>query len=246
MPDKGRIQGAFSGDGDAYLTLHELDARIQGFEVYRWASSCDVDGSPVRWKGQEWPPLDFQISGFTWGGDAIPRPRITAGLGSPGDPLPTAFLDLVMAARGAQGAKLTTWRILGSFLEGHENADLDYNPAPDVYYIDRVLSLSKNGISWELIAPMDAANSTLPARDATRDTCRLRYRWYDKRARTFRYPSGDNICPYTGGKCFNEQGAATSAEHDHCGRRLSDCLLRLGQKTALPFCGFPTLGRTGL
>lgn len=218
--------------------LHELTSP-EG-DVWRWANTAEADGSYVRWRNVEWPPLDLKMEGFHWGGDVIPRPRVTAVLGQPQQEIQRVFLDLLSSTDGGRGLKLTTWRVPARCLEGHQDADLPFNPRPDIYIIDRA-SWSTDGVTWEFIAPLDLPRCSLPARYALHDTCPFVYRRWNKDRGAFDYHEGTSACPYTGKACFDRNGKPCKEAEDLCGGRLADCVKRF-KNAPLPFGGFPGLG----
>lgn len=225
----------------AILYLHELDGTGQGGGIWRWANSAEPDGRPVRWRGVEWPPLDVKVEGYQWGGDVIPRPRVTASLADENGKLPRFFLDLLATSNGGLGMTLSTWRVAACCLEGHEAEGTDAVALPDLYIIDRA-SWNALAVSWEFIALLDLPRCTLPARYALHDTCPFVYRRWNADKKAFEYGKGTGACPYTGQACFNRHGKTCNPEEDECGRRLADCLARHGSAAPLPFGGFPGLG----
>lgn len=238
-------QNAQSLSPDAFVSLFALDATILGGPILRFASTAEADGSPVVWEGNEYPALNFTLEGFAWDGDTMPRPRITASIASASSDgaLGESFLEMAVAYKGGQGATLTRVRTLVRYLDGHTDGGQGICFMSDVYKVDRIVSLDKYAISWELIAPLDMPNSPLPARKAVRDTCGWIYRRYNAATGTFIYNNTTCACPYTGTACFDKAGIACASSDDECGRRLTDCVLRYGEGAALPFGGFPGVAR---
>lgn len=234
---------SFSPDG--LVSLFVLDASAIGGGIFRWASCAESDGSSIMYNGSAYPPLNFKCEGFAWDGDTPPRPKITASIGADSD-LSDRFLALSIGYKGGQGAMLYRIRTLVRYLDGHTDAGQSIEFPRDMYVVDRILSLTKTSIQWELIAPMDLPNCKLPARQALRDCCQWIYRHWDADSNQFIYVANSSqVCPYAGTGYFTKAGVACSAADDECGRRFSDCVLRYGNQP-LPYGGFPGLTRGNL
>ena len=88
---------------------------------------------------------------------------------------------------------------------------------------------------------MDQEGCQLPGRQFIKDYCTFIYRTYDAATGAFDYTNAS--CPYTGTTYFDAQGNAMNiAMHDRCGKRLSDCKKRFGERNKLYFNGFPGIG----
>lgn len=229
---------------DAFVSLFVLDASAINGGILRWCSTVEADGSPVKWNNDEYPPLNFTTEGFTWDGETMPRPTITASVADKtGGSLSQSALDIIVGYKGGQGATVYRTRTLVRYLDGHEDGGHGIAYPSDVYLIDRLVELTKSYVKWELIAPMDLPNCKLPSRQALRDACPWVYRRYNAESGAFDYDNTDMACPYTGSGCYTKNGETTTAANDECGRRLSDCVLRFGQENPLPYGGFPGLAR---
>lgn len=227
----------------AFVSLFQFDSSILGGPVLCFSSTKEENGNSIKFGGVEYPPLNFTAEGFAWDSASIPRPKVTASIAGNGE-LSASFLDMVIAFNGAQGARLTRIRTLVRYLDGHEDGGQAICYPPDIYLIDRVLSLTKSAVQWELIAPMDLPNCKLPSRQALRETCGWIYRRWDSAKGDFIYGTGSLACPYAAEACFNKAGVTAPREQDECGHRLKDCVLRHGEGHPLPFGGFVGLART--
>lgn len=231
-------------NGESLVTLFTLDASAIGGGIYRWAGCCEPDGSYVRFGGLEYPPMMFKVEGFEWNGNGdLPRPQIST-MTEDGSELGQSFMNLAIGYKGGQSATLYRIRTLARYLDGHEDegrtlSEVSY--VQDIYLVDRLISLSKTGATWELITPMDHPYAKLPSRQALRDACTWVYRKWN--GSSFEYDATDMACPYAGTACFDKNGNSTDPAHDECGHMWADCLRRFNQQTGIPFGGFPALDR---
>lgn len=228
---------------DPYVNLFVLDASVLGGGIFRFSNSLEDNGANIKFNGNEYPGMNFSTEGFAWDGETMPRPKITASIAGKND-LSNAFLDLVIGYNGAQGATLYRIRTFERYLDGHEDAGCDVKLPIDVYLVDRIMSMDKSAIQWELIAPTDLPGIKLPNRVMCRDCCTWVYRSYDSTTSQWTYNTTTMACPYTGTACYTKAGVATSDKSlDVCGHKMSDCVLRYGAGKALPYGGFPGLAR---
>lgn len=221
------------------IELFTLDASTIGGGIYRFCGSKEPDGKPISFNGNEYPFLPLETEGFAWDtGAAMPRPQLAISA------LNQAFYSLVVSTRGLQGAFLCRDRTLVRFLDGHEDEGKNLKFPSDLYRVDRVISMDKNVISFELCGILDLPRCKLPARRALRNLCSWRYRRWDKEKKAWVYEGDTTLCPYAGDKMFTERGEETFDKiEDCCGRRLSDCVKRFGASSNLPFGAFPGIAR---
>lgn len=221
------------------IELFTLDASTIGGGVYRFCGSKEPDGGPVRFSEEEYPFVPLETEGFAWDtGAAMPRPQITISA------LNQTFYSLVVSTRGLQGAFLRRDRTLARFLDGHEDGGRNLKFPSDLYRVDRIISMDKNVISFELCGILDLPRCKLPARRALRNLCCWRYRRWNKEKKAWAYEGDTTLCPYAGDEMFTERGEETfDKTEDCCGRKLSDCVMRFGSSSNLPFGAFPGIAR---
>lgn len=227
---------------DGLVELFILDAGAIGGGIIRFSSTQEMDGTPIKWKGVEYPPHNFKTEGFSWDQESMPRPKISADVGGLKD-LSITLYSLIVGYLGAQGATLYRIRTHVRYLDGHVDGGNDIAYPMDVFMVDRLISATNKTLVWELIAPLDLPNCLLPSRPAVRDICCWIYRRYNTTTSQFEYNESSMACPYTGTNYFNKIGEACPISEDECGRRLSDCVKRFGQENPLPYGGFPALAR---
>lgn len=218
---------------DAIVTVFELDARQYGDGILRFAPEA-VDGGPVRFNGYAYQPLPITAEGFEWNGKGtLPRPTLTVTA------MELAFLSLVLSEDDLVGMPVKRLRTYRKHLDDGDDPDPEALFPVDYYVIERKTSQNRRQIQFELSVEMDQEGKQIPARQVLRDTCTHRYRWWDGS----QYQYAGVTCPYAGNDEFEANGSPAAPGEDRCGKRLSDCRLRFGQNAALPFWGFPGVGR---
>lgn len=219
----------------ARVNLYEINATMLGGGISRF-TDASID---VAFNEQLYVATQVETSGWemTTKG-SLPRPvmKITNV-----NKLGTA---LVIAYNDMKGAIVTRKRTLARYLDtGVEpNPGAIINPI-DVYIVDQKLTHNKQQISWQLVSPNDQEEVKLPYRQVFR-TCQFSYRVYDGEDPDDPFDYTDITCPYAEQNYFEPDGTPTpDPEKDKCGRRLSDCRLRFGQTSVIPFGGFPGVAR---
>ncbi len=159
---------------DAPVYLYSLDTSKYGGPTYRWTHG-PLGGTRVKYGGITYDPLPLQIEGVEWTGQgAIPRPKITLpNVANFASQLVSSYNDLL-------GCKVTRIFTFKRFLDGQSAADPTAYFGPDVWYVDRVASRSRDVIVWELASALDIQGKMLPGRQILRDACTHTYRSYNK------------------------------------------------------------------
>lgn len=218
---------------DAIVTVFELDARQYGDGILRFAPES-VDGGPVRFNGYTYQPLPITAEGFEWNGKGtLPRPTLTVTA------MELAFLSLVLSEDDLVGMPVKRLRTYRKHLDDGADPDPEALFPTDYYVIERKASQNRRQIQFELSVEMDQEGKQIPARQVLRDTCTHRYRYFANG----QYQYDGVTCPYAGSGEWEQNGSPAAPGEDRCGKRLSDCRLRFGQNAALPFWGFPGVGR---
>ena len=218
---------------DAIISLYELDTSKAGGGIVRFAPE-PINGQPVLFGGQEYFAFPIVASGFEYSGKGpLPRPTLTVSA------IDMAFMSLVLGADDLVGMPIRRLRTYRKHLDDGTDPDPAALFPVDHFVVERKASHNKTTLQFELSSALDQEGKGIPARQILRDSCSHRYRY--RVGNDFSYEGV--TCPYSGGKCFDATGAAVAANKDSCGKRLSDCKLRLGQYAELPFYGFPGVGR---
>jgi lambda family phage minor tail protein L len=213
------------------IDLFELDSTDLGGEVFRWSNDVNEKGNDIVWQGNTYSRFPVQAEGFQKSGTGkSPRPTITvANVTGLIGALTKQLNDLV-------GATVTRRRTLVKYLDA-VNFEGDVNPQadPNVGFSDEIWTIDRksaeNGIfiTFELAAAFDLAGVMLPGRQVTR-ICTSKYRSAE--------------CGYAGGPVADVNDDPTSdLSKDVCGKRIGSCVLRFGENKALPYGGFPGVGR---
>lgn len=225
-------RAAQSLEPGALITMYILDLTPLGVST-RYHFTTDNN---VVFGGQAYTTIEIEAQGFEWNGQGpMPQPQIRiANANRSMSGISAFYKDLV-------GASLTRIRTYAKFLDGQPTADPTAIYTAEVYAIEQKTAHDKVMIEWSMSAAMDQEGRKIPGRRVLRDLCMWRYRVWNEVTEEFDYSSVQ--CPYTGTAYFDQQGVATTAPNDKCGRRISDCKLRFGENAVLPYGGFPGVAR---
>lgn len=228
------IQSARPG---ALIALFRLDVSPLGGQVMYFCQAAK-NNAPVTFGGIVYQPVDVEFSGMEVNaGGALPRPHIkvpnTNGV----------FQQIINQYGDLLGVELRRVRTFARYLDGAPDADPGKYFGPDAFRVERKVKESPIYIEWELSANIDNEGKQLPGRQCIRDTCMWRYRQFNANTGDFDYSRAQ--CPYAGTLYFdrNNNPVASPAD-DRCSRHLTGCEARFGTTEALPFGGFPGLGRS--
>lgn len=215
----------------APVELWELDLVPLGGANFRFAGQVNELKQAILWQGNSYNPLPIQAEGFDRRSTgAFPRPRVTVSnvLGTLG--------ELIREFDHLRGARLLRRRTMALYLDaenfaaGNDDADPLMEFAPELWMVDSCLARNRLTVQWELRNPLDFEGVMLPARTVQPNYCPWHYRGSD--------------CGYTGGPVAKvDDSPTTLLLEDRCSKRLSGCKLRFGGNAALPFGGFPGVGR---
>ena len=219
---------------DGRILLFQLDTTRLGGDVYYFHGHTNQGA--IVWQGQEYSPISINIDGLERRGDAkasAPTLSVVNQL----DGVTGVISALCIRLKDLVGAKVTIIETFKRFLDpvnfpSKQNPEADNKQLTQVWYIKQKTGETYAQIDFELVSPIDFMNAKLPRRQMTR---------YCEWARRQCY-RGDR-CGYMGVDMFTKQGEPTDdPAKDRCGGRLSDCKLRHGDTTELPFGGFPAVG----
>ena len=215
------------------IQLFKLDATRQGGGVEYFVLASDA-ADAVTWQGQVYAPVPIVATGFDSAANGtLPMPKLKV-LNING-----ALTGLIRDYGDLLGAAVTRTRTFRRFLDGEADANPNEHFPIDIYRVERKSALTKLYVEWELSCVLDQQGAMLPARQALRDYCHKRYRFWNGAA--FDYSAA--TCPYSGAGCYDSVGSPVAQAMDACGKRLSDCRLRFGNNAVLPYGGFPGMTR---
>jgi len=218
---------------DPIVSLYEIDASNQDAGIYHFCS-MSKENQIVVFGGISYVPIALETEGWEKSSQgSLPTPTVRISN------VTKALSSLVIAYNDLLGANFTRIRTLRKFLDGESGQNPNAYLIKDVYQIEKKNELSKNMIEWQLSASIDQQGKMLPGRQYLKDACTHIYRYYKDGA--FDYSRAS--CPYSGDNYFTQTGnVTTSPVQDKCGKKLSDCRLRFGEKGKQPFRGFPGTG----
>ena len=148
----------------AWVDLHCLDATAQGMGAPFYFTDATASGSDVSFGGQAYTPIPITSAGFQASSEgALPRPTITISN------VNKFIQPYVLAHNYFQGAKYTRTRTLSQYLDSGATPDSTQYMPLQVWYIDMIVSMTKQHITFGLVSPLDRPGMMIPARQILRD-----------------------------------------------------------------------------
>lgn len=125
----------------------------------------------------EYVPIPIESDNFKWDGKSeFTRPKIRIGLGNL--TIRSLFVGKENDLLGVQVRIMKTFK---DFLDDGQYGNVD-NPSfyfNEIYFLERKASLNKVYIEYELANAIDHESAKIPKRQAIRNICTHRYRFYD-------------------------------------------------------------------
>lgn len=167
-------------------------------------------------------------------GGALPRPTLEL------DNIDGLFTPLVVTYNDLKGSSITYTEVFRENLDDGDNPSTSNIISQATYNVFQMSDfVPSENVKFVLAAPLDAERAVL-GRQALPDVCPRSYRVPLSSPDTFK----SGRCPYAGNTYYNTEGEeVTDWREDVCGKTLEQCKLRFGLETALPFQGFPGIGR---
>jgi lambda family phage minor tail protein L len=218
-------------DAGALVELFVLDAtHLVGGGVSHFHAGTNSLRGPVVWQGMAYEPWAIQVKGFDKSGmGRLPRPTLT--LANVAGTIGAMARDLndLLGARVLRKRTFVRYLDAVNFPEGVNATASPLDAFPDdEFVVDQKTVENKHIIEFSLAAKCDLDGVRIPLRVITQ-MCGWEYR-------------GEG-CSYAGPPVANLDDTPTSsATEDRCGKRLSSCKLRFGEKNVLVFGGFPAVG----
>jgi lambda family phage minor tail protein L len=217
------------------VSLFRIDVSSVGGGLLYFVQGSEFS-EKIKFGGIEYQPMDVEFDGLeVTGQGALPSPSIRL---SNTDGIAQAMINTFGDLLGCEVRRIRTFR---RHLDGQPDADPSAFFGPDVFLVERKVSENPVYIEWELSASIDQEGRMIPGRVAIRDTCLWRYRVWSSGQGAFDYSKAQ--CPYTGNRYYDINNLPTTASKDRPSRTLACCKLRFGENAALPFGGFPGVGR---
>lgn len=182
---------------------------------------------PILWQGVSYDPWPIEAEGFELSPQKPPQPMLSVGN------VDGSITALCLNYQDLVGAVLTRHRTLAQYLDGQPGADPTQEFPPEQWRLEQKTSETNETVQWALSSALDFGGQQLPARVIGANMCT----WLQRGG--YRGP----YCGYNGPPVADEHGNPTSdPAKDRCGGRLSDCKLRFGEDSPLPYGGFPAAG----
>ena len=228
-------------DAGIVTLLYTLDCSRIGEAVFHFTPGL-INGAIIRYQGIDYQPFPIQMTGWELTSQGTqPRPKVAvSNVGG-------RIVDVIARADSLVGSTLRRTRTFTKFLDNGDSPDPDAHWPVQSFIVDRKSQHNKMVVEWELANPLDARNIKIPGRTCLKNSCDNHYRQWvtnqDGSNGRFVYDTTPTrqICPYSDPSRFYtlNQAVTTDASKDACDKRLSSCRLRFGQRSTLPFTGFP-------
>ena len=162
------------------LELNALQHGINTIYYFHAGTSLKNNGS-VYWAANEYMAFPIEAEGFEYSGTGqLPRPKIRVAN------LSGTITSLILSLpNGIEGAKITRIRTFARYIDNN-NFPGDTNPygAPDssmkmpdeVYYVDRLVTETRDLIELELVAVFDLMGVRAPKRQCIPNMCQWVYK----------------------------------------------------------------------
>lgn len=210
----------------ALFTFFVLDASIFGGGVIHFHGMND---GPLYWQGQMYSPWPITATGFSRTSDQQPVPKLMVGN------IDGSISLLCMTYEDLLGATLIRRRTFKRYLDaanfpdGNPTANPTEEYTPEVWFIERKSSETREAVEFELSSALDFQGVRLPRRQIIANQCSFKYR--------------GPYCNYTGPAVADVLDNPTSDPAlDDCGHKLSSCKLRIWPDSILNFGGVPAAG----
>lgn len=208
------------------IEVWELNASMFGGGTVRFQGQQD---GKIWWQGLDYDAWPISGEGFARTSDQQPRPRLMVGN------LDGSITRLCLMYEDMVGAIITRRRTFAKYLDavnfpdGNPTADPSQEFPPEVWFIDRKSSETKEVVEFELSSALDFNGVKLPRRQIIANQCSFVYR--------------GPLCNYTGIPVATILDVPTSdPAQDNCGKRLRSCKMRDWPDGVLNFGGFPAAG----
>ena len=159
------------------VELFILDASAQGGGILYFYNGVsdplqpELASAPVKFQGRSYLPMPIEVKGFEFRSKGeLPRPvvRFSNVFG--------LLTSLVLLYDDLVDAVLTRKRTLRKYLDDGTDPDPTCEFPPDVYFVDRKVSETKQAVEFELGSSLDVDGVSLPRRQVSSNLCSWGYR----------------------------------------------------------------------
>jgi lambda family phage minor tail protein L len=157
---------------DTYIELFDFDATMlldglghAGTISYYTNTPTGGNVSPILWRGNNYYPLPFEISGIESRGDGSAPSRPTIAISNVNQFLLAAVLSL----GDLVGMKITRWRTFYKFTDNGIQPNILMTYPVESWVVTKKIAHSKQGIQFEMSNPLDRPGLKLPRQQILRD-----------------------------------------------------------------------------
>ncbi|WP_428945309.1 phage minor tail protein L [Pantoea sp. FN060301] len=234
--EPGQLIQLIEIDGSEFGLDKVLRFHAHNIDSAGWASFAAEKLPSIIWQGNEYDPHPYELKGVELSSTGSqPTPTLSvANVENYVSALCLQYDDMVKA-------KVKVHTTLAKYLDAANWEAGNPNASPvdervQLFYINSKSAETRIQVDFELCSPFDVQSLQLPTRQIMPVCTWCMRGWY-------RTGTG---CDYNGNKYFTKDGTPTDNPGlDVCGGRLSDCKLRFGAASPLPFGGFPAANLQG-
>lgn len=151
---------------DAYLELFDFDATLIGGAISYYTNTPTGGAvSPITWRGNNYFPLPFEITGVDVRGDgtAPNRPKLVMSN------VNQFLLAAVLTLGDLVGMRVTRWRTFNKFTDNGSTPNILMHYPIEEWIITKKVAHSKVSIQFEMSSPLDRPGLRLPRKQILRD-----------------------------------------------------------------------------
>ncbi len=151
---------------EEYLELFIFDSSlIGGTTDYYTNTPTGGNTSAIRWRGNDYFPLPFELSNVDTRGDGTAPNRPTLSVTNINQFLLAAILSL----GDLVGMKVTRTRTFFKFTDNGSEPNINMHMPLDEWIITKKVGQTKSGIQFEMSSPLDRPGLRLPRKQILKD-----------------------------------------------------------------------------
>jgi lambda family phage minor tail protein L len=156
---------------DTYMELFDFDMTmlkdINGIAgtVTHYTNTPTGGVGPVLWRGVNYYPLPFEITGIENKADGSAPARPNIAISNVNNFLLAAILSL----GNLEGMKITRWRTFFKFTDAGTSPNSIMHYPKDTWTVTRKVAQAKAGLQFEMSSPLDRPGLRLPRKQILRD-----------------------------------------------------------------------------
>ena len=150
---------------DAYIELVDFDATPLGGQVYYFTNLPTGSGNTIKWRGNNYYPLPFEITGIESKGDgtAPNRPQIVISN------VHKVLYAAVLSLGNLIGMRVTRWRTFFKYTDNGSEPNPIMHYPEDLWIVTKKMSHTRDVLQYELSSVLDRPGLMLPRAQILKD-----------------------------------------------------------------------------